>query len=178
MATRTTTPLLIMFVDLSRYAAQSQRVEDLELAETVDELYELVAGAILGAGGRVVKFIGDATLAVFPESAVDAGVSMLLQLKVTVDRFMEDKGWECRLNAKVHFGEVVTGQFGGPGRKRYDVLGREVNVAAMLQAGSGITLSHEAFRRLSPDLRRGFKKHTPAVTYYRRDPRPFIPKGG
>jgi hypothetical protein len=48
-----------------------------------------------------------------------------------------------------------------------------VNTTALLDS-SGVTLSVAAFRKLSPPLRRRFKKHTPPVTYIRaEDPRRF-----
>src|SRR5215210_6103585 len=105
-APRAATPLLIVFLDLTRFSAQSQRVEDAELADTIDAYYGHVSRGIESAGGRVVKFIGDATLAVFPEAAADAGVTALLDLKPAIDDLMSGRGWECRLNAKAHFGTV------------------------------------------------------------------------
>jgi len=165
--------LLIAFVDLARFAAQSQRIDDLELANTVDSYYEHIGAAAQAAGGTAVKFVGDAALIVFPEAAVDQGVEMILALKESVDRFMRDRGWECRLTAKVHFGKAMAGSFGVSNDKRFDIIGKAVNTAAMLDA-SGVTLSVEAFRRLGPELRARFKKHTPPVTYIRaEDPRPF-----
>lgn len=165
--------LLIAFVDLARFAAQSQRVDDSELANTLDSYYEHLGAAVEAAGGTIVKFIGDAALIVFPESAVDRAVTMILTLKESVDRFMTDRGWECRLTAKVHFGKAVAGPFGVTGDKRFDVVGKAVNTAAMLDA-PGVTLSVEAFRKLGRDLRTRFKKHTPPVTYIRaEDPRRF-----
>src|SRR5207237_10013877 len=117
--------------------------------------------------------IGDAALLVFPEDAVDRGVEGLLQLKDTVDDLMQERGWDCRLAVKAHFGTTVAGPFGAAGAKRFDVIGKAVNTAASLDS-TGVTLSVEAFRKLSPDMRTRFKKHTPPITYLRNDdPRPF-----
>jgi len=52
--------------------------------------------------------------------------------------------------------------------KRFDVIGRAVNITAVLPSG-GVTLSAEAFRKLSPALRQEFKKHTPPITYIAAD---------
>ena len=164
--TRIETPLLIAFLDLTRFFAQSQRADDAEIAETLDAFYEHVAAAVGAAGGTVVKFIGDAALVVFPEAGVDRGVEALLDLKDSVDDLMTRRGWQCRLTVKAHFGPVVAGPYGAAGAQRYDVLGRAVNVTAGLE-GSGVTLSVEAFRRLGADLRPSFKKHTPPITYIR-----------
>src|SRR5207249_2425133 len=116
------------------------------------------------------KCMGDAVLIAFDEAHVDHGVESLLSLKDAVDRSMAGRGWECRLVVKAHFGTVVSGPFGRDGDKRYDVIGKTVNVAATLEA-TGVALSVAAFRKLGPELRRRFKKHTPPVTYIRLEDR-------
>jgi|SRR5262245_20593385 len=170
---RSETPLLVAFLDLTRFGTQSQRVEDAELAEVLDAYYEQVGAAIQEAGGRVVKFVGDGAVITFAEDRVDQGVEALLALKDSVDRAMARRGWECRLIAKAHFGRVVAGPFGPARDKRHDVIGKTVNAAALLDS-TGVTLSVTAFRRLGPAARRHFKKHTPPITYIRlEDPRRF-----
>jgi adenylate cyclase len=167
---RSETPQLIVFVDLTRFGAQSQRVDDVEAADTLDAFYEQVGASVQAAGGRVVKCLGDAVLIAFDEAHVDGGVESLLRLKDAVDESMARRGWECRLVVKAHFGTVVSGPFGRAGDKRYDVIGKTVNVAATLDA-TGVGLSVAAFRKLGPALRRRFKKHTPPVTYIRLEDR-------
>ncbi|PYP58503.1 MAG: hypothetical protein DMD40_05380 [Gemmatimonadetes bacterium] len=158
--------LLVAFTDFTHFAAQAERLDDVEVARVMDAYYEVAGRTVAAAGGRVVKFIGDATLAVFPAESVDRGVLGLLELKDAADRLMVDRGWESRLTVKAHFGPVVAGQFGLQSDKRYDILGKTVNVTARLDA-SGVALSVEAFRQLGPDVRQRFKKHTPPVTYIR-----------
>jgi class 3 adenylate cyclase len=167
---RTEIPLLIAFADLTRYRVQSRRLPDAELAEVMNTFYEKVSARISGAGGTVVKFIGDASLIVFPEPLVDAGVSALLSLKDEIDAWFEAKRWEPRLQIKIHYGAVIAGPYGA--ERRFDILGNEVNTAATLES-TGLALSTQAFRKLSPELRRRFKKHTPPLTYIRvEDPHP------
>jgi class 3 adenylate cyclase len=166
-------PLLIAFADLTRFAAQSLRVSDEELADTVDALYQRVAARVTAANGRVVKFIGDATLVVFAPSEADAGVAALLDLKSEVDQWMASIGWECRMMIKIHFGSAIAGPFAAAAGGRFDVIGKAVNTTAMLDS-TGVALSAEAFRKLSPELRQRFKKHTPTITYIRvEDPHRF-----
>lgn len=168
---RSEVPLLIAFVDLTRFAAQTERVNDLELAEAIDAYYERVAALTARAGGTLVKFIGDGGLLVFPEAAVDSGVKALLDLKDEIDSLMAARGWECRLTARAHFGTVVAGPFGAAGSKRFDVLGKAVNQAAMLPS-TGVTLSAAAFAKLGPELRQRFKEHAPPATYLRVEDTP------
>ena len=108
----------------------------------------------------------------FPETAVDVAVETLFQVKQSVDVLLIEGGWDCRFRAKVHFGTAIAGSFGETGEKRYDVIGKAVNTAAVLDS-TGIALSVAAFRKLGPEVRKRFKRHTPPVTYIgSEDPRP------
>jgi adenylate cyclase len=157
--------LLVVFVDLSTYTQDARRTaDDLRLADIVDAYYERVSAAVRAAGGNVVKFMGDGALLVFPTERADAAVTALLELTVSIGRWLEGERWESRLVVKAHAGTVIAGGFGGSGDKSFDVIGDAVNVAARLQTRA-FALSADAFRLLSPEARKRFKKHTPPITY-------------
>jgi class 3 adenylate cyclase len=144
--------MLIVFLDLDGYRLACEQRSDLEVADMIDDYYDRVAHAVHGGGGRVVKFIGDAALIVFPERTIDAGVGMLLDLVPKVGSFMRERGWNCRLRAKIHFGDVIAGEFGSTGAARFDVMGREVNETALMTS-DGIAVSPAALARLSAKAR-------------------------
>ena len=160
--------LLVAFISLNKYTAQVERLADGAVAAVMSRYYERVGAAIASAGGRVVKFIGDAALVVFPPDGADAAVQGLLDLKDDIDGFMAREGWSCQAVVKVHYGTMAAGQFGPPDDRRYDVLGKSVNVTARLES-TGFALSAEAFRQLGPELGQRFKKHTPPITYIRQE---------
>jgi adenylate cyclase len=165
--------LLVAFIDLTGFALHSTRVDDSEIAEVLDGYYQMVASHVSAAGGRAVKYMGDGTLVVFDAGDADRGVAALLDLKLEIDRYLASRGWDCRATVKAHVGSAIAGPYGPPGDRRFDVIGKTVNTAAMLET-SGVALSTEAFRTLSPAVRQRFKKHTWPVTYIRvEDPRKF-----
>ncbi len=167
---RTEKALLIVFADLTRFMVNSRGTPDAALAELLDGYYRHAEGAVETAGGRMVKFMGDAFLAVWPEERAGAGVAALPGLKRDIDAWWTAKGWDTHVVVKAHFGRVVAGPFGAEGR--FDVIGNEVNVAATLPART-VSLSAEAFRRLENGERKPFKKHTAPVVYIPvDDPRP------
>ncbi len=145
-------PLVVAFLDLKGYAAQAARITDAELAEHIDGYYSRVSERVTAGGGYVVKFIGDGALVVFHRDRADAGVDALLALKAELDDWLERIGWSCTLLVKIHVGDVIVGPFGG----RLDVIGREVNAAAMLDS-TGVALSVAAFRALGAELRTRFR---------------------
>jgi class 3 adenylate cyclase len=160
----------VLFTDIRGFTTISERLSAVEIAALLNTYFQRACEPIIAAGGRVVKFIGDAALLVFDAERVDRGVEALLGLKAAIDELMVARGWECRLTAKAHFGTAVAGAFGPSRGQHFDVIGKAVNVAAALD-GSGVTLSVSAFRKLGPDLRRHFKKHTPPITYIRSEDR-------
>jgi len=160
MEPRTEQSLLIVFADLTRYQVNARRTPNVELAELMHAYYERASQLVAESGGRIVKFMGDAFLAVWSEEASGGGAAALIALKSGLDAWWASKSWDSRLVVKAHFGRAVAGVFGD----RFDVIGSEVNIAATLPART-IALSPEAFRRLDENDRRAFKKHTPQVIY-------------
>jgi class 3 adenylate cyclase len=162
--------LLIVFADITRFTVNATHRTDVELAELLDAYYRFAEAEVTRAKGRLVKFMGDAFLAVWSEADSGHGAASLCELKTAVDDFWSKHGWDSRLVVKAHFGRVVAGDFGSPGR--FDVIGNEVNTTARLPARS-ISLSAEAFRRLDEAQRKAFKKHSQPVVYIPQDdPRP------
>lgn len=157
---------LVAFTDLTLFMKTSQGMEDVEVARWMDEFFEKISGIVAESGGVIVKFIGDAVLIVFDENLVDSGVKCLLRVKDEIDQWLIQQGYKSRLEVKIHYGKVVAGPFGAKENKRFDVIGKTVNTAATLQAKS-FAISVQAFRQLSPETRKLFKKHTPPVTYIR-----------
>jgi len=110
---------------------------------------------------------------VFDAGDADRGIAALLEHKLVIDRYFAGHGWPCQQTVKAHVGTAIAGPYGPPDDLRFDVIGKAVNTAAMLDA-SGVALSVEAFRQLSPATRQRFKKHTWPVTYIRvEDPHKF-----
>jgi hypothetical protein len=59
---------------------------------------------------------------------------------------------------------MCLGPLGTRDDKKTDVLGSTVNTLFLLKV-SGFALTPEAFRKLTPETRKLFKKHTPPVFY-------------
>ncbi|MBI3892738.1 MAG: adenylate/guanylate cyclase domain-containing protein [Candidatus Wallbacteria bacterium] len=158
------TQLLIAFADLTLFTRTARTMSDAELAEFCQGFYERIVAPVDRAGGRVVKFMGDAALIVFPRALADAGARCLLDLTGSLDRWLTERGVPCRLVVKAHAGTAMMGVFGAGATRQLDIIGSEVNLTARLDS-SGFALSVQGFRALSPQTRRLFKKHTPPVTY-------------
>jgi adenylate cyclase len=156
--------LLVAFFDLTCFTHASRNRSIQEIFDIVSAYYEFVGDIIEDSGGKVIKFIGDAGLIVYPENHVNEGVLALKALKDQGDVWLADRNIPSRNIVKVHFGPVVCGPMGTRTDKRFDVLGETVNIAALLKS-NGLAMTPQVFRKLDAASRKLFKKHTPPITY-------------
>ena len=162
-----TEELGIAFFGLGRLREWYSSSEDLRVAEFLQSYYDLAGRTIAGVGARLVKLNGAEGLCVIPAAGMAPGVHALCECGAAVRRLAREQGFDSHLNVQVHFGAVVSGEFGPPGLRRYDVIGKAVNVAARL-GGRGVVLTAQAYRQLDHAARQRFDKHTPPISYHYR----------
>jgi len=159
----------VAFFDLSRMAAWTDANEDARVASFLHRFYQLAADRLEPAGGRIVKFMGDAGIVVCPEESVEELIFALCDFTQVARNCGRSFGIDTYLNVSIHVGPVLAGAFGPEGSERFDVLGKTVNVAARL-GRRGVTLSTQAFRCLTEEGRKRFDKIKRPITY-RYNPR-------
>ena len=159
-----TETLGVAFFDLSRIGEWASAEQDEVVASFFQQFYELAAEHVEPAGGRIVKFMGDAGLAVFPKESAEKAILALCDFARECRQRALAQGLDTHLNVSVHVGPVLTGSFGPRGAERFDVIGKTVNIAARL-GRRGVALSAQAFRCLSPEARERFAKIKRPITY-------------
>lgn len=159
-----TVKLGVAFFDLSRMAEWADADEDARVASFLHKFYQLAADRLEPAGGRIVKFMGDAGMVVCPEEAVEELIFALCDFSADARRCAREFGIDTYLNISVHVGPVIAGSFGPKGSERFDVIGKTVNIAARL-GRRGVTLSTQAFRCLGEEGRKRFDKIKRPITY-------------
>jgi class 3 adenylate cyclase len=81
-----TTDFLIGFTDLRAFLRVAKELQtSSRLFAFLDELAECMATVVSESSGRILKYIGDAALIVFPGDDADAGIRTLLELKRVAD---------------------------------------------------------------------------------------------
>ena len=155
----------IAFFGLGRLREWHSSSEDRRVAEFLQSWYVLAADTLAGGRARLVKLNGAEGLCVIPADGMAAGVQALCELAGAVRGLAREHGFDAHLSARVHFGAVVSGEFGPPGLRRYDVIGKAVNVAARI-GGRGVVLTAQAYRQLDHASRQRFDKHAPPISYH------------
>jgi adenylate cyclase len=125
---------VIWFCDLRGFTALGDRLPAAELVATLDRYFELVAAPIEEHGGEVLKFVGDAVLAVFPcagQPAKAAAGAWSAARKVLSGL---DQLAPLKMGIALHVGEVLYGNIGGRSRLDFTVIGPAVNEASRVEA--------------------------------------------
>lgn len=158
------TDLLIGFYDLTGYTRLCRDEDDRMILELMTGYFSLTGSIIANDNGILIKTIGDAGLAAFPATDIDRGVLAFRRVKSEGDAWLAEQGLPSRGVVKLNFGPVACGLVGAPGREQFDTYGHTVNTAALVES-NGFAMTPRVFRKLSPETRKLFKKHTPPVTY-------------
>ncbi len=135
----------VCFCDLRNFTTLSQELSQADLLDLLDDAFEVVVGAVEAERGDVLKFIGDAVLAVFRvEGGEDArrdAVARAFRAGRACVRATQERDTERRAAGKaplavglsLHLGNVAYGNIGGPSRLDFTVIGAAVNLASRLE---------------------------------------------
>jgi class 3 adenylate cyclase len=127
---------IIAFVDLVGYHSRiCARLAPQEAFEFLAEYYSVVQRASEGSNARIVKFIGDSILILFPAESASDALASLREVKTAVDGWLDQGRFDSRLRIKAHVGEVAAGSLGGCA---FDVCGIAVNETALLPDGDWV----------------------------------------
>jgi adenylate cyclase len=134
---------VIWLCDLRGFTSISERLPRDALIALLNDYFGRMCAAVEGAGGEVLKFIGDAMLAVFPVTGDDAAAVCARALKAAGDaeaalstcNLDRAKAGEAPIDYGIalHIGEVMYGNIGGERRLDFTVIGPAVNLAARIE---------------------------------------------
>ena len=100
-------PCIILVADLSGYAKSFEKRSDSEMAHFLDRYYASAEGIISSSGGKVIKFMGDSVLAIFPAEMATEAVVAAVSLEAVVERSSSEENLRFSLGANLHFGPAV-----------------------------------------------------------------------
>lgn len=136
---------VIWYSDLrnSSRIADSMRAQD--FLQVLNAFFECTAGAVLAHKGEVLRFIGDAVLAIFPIRNNGANGRDACEAALSAARDADD--WMAQINQQrtdasteplsfglgLHVGDVLFGNIGVPERLEFSVIGPAANEVARLE---------------------------------------------
>jgi adenylate cyclase len=128
----------IWFCDLRQSSRLVTQLSLDDYSALLNRYFDVAVGAVMEAGGEVLKFIGDAVMGIFrsdrPGSDVDMRERALAASMQTLqDIALDERGRPLEIGIALHVGEVMYGNVGTDERLDFTVIGRAVNESARLQ---------------------------------------------
>jgi adenylate cyclase len=166
----------LMLCDLRQFTELSNTLPSERVLELLNAYFDAVVPAITHQGGEVLKFMGDAVLAVFPgynaersaQAAFDAAKDILSRVEAL--RFPDAK---LQAGIALHYGEVSYGNIGSGRRLDFTVIGPDVNLVSRIQgvcseSRDGLLMSQDVAELLDEEMvsignrkLKGFEKRVP-----------------
>lgn len=125
----------ILFCDLRGSTRLEEKMDRGDYIALLNHFFETTSNIVHRADGEVLKFIGDAVLAVFPagNNRQTACTQALHSARRIVQELSEGSGGlACECSIGIEFGRVTYGNVGSEERLDFTVIGQAANVAARL----------------------------------------------
>ena len=146
---------VIWFSDLRNSTPLAESMSRADFLIYLNQFFDGMAGAVVDSGGEILRFIGDAVLAIFPiehnhnhgsdrdacaevelacERAVNAVKTARLAVAETNLELLSAGQPEIKFGIGIHIGDLTYGNIGIPERLEFTVIGAAANEAARIEA--------------------------------------------
>jgi adenylate cyclase len=147
--------LTILFSDIEGFTRISEKLSPADLVKFLNLFLSEMTTIILGFGGTLDKYQGDAIIAFWNaplpvadhrRRAVEAACMCQRRLRELAPEFEREFGVRVRMRVGLHTGQVTVGNFGSSTRFNYTIIGDAANLASRLEGvnkvfGSNIMVS-------------------------------------
>ena len=142
--------VVVATADIAGFAKACRNRPEQDAFKMLDEFYELVGHVVHRAGGKLVKFMGDAALMIFPADKAPEAIVALRDLQTRAQGIWADFHTTCHVRIAAHVGSVICGPLGAAGDKRFDVIGSIVNELFLMRHQKEFNLSEE-LKKIVPE---------------------------
>ncbi|MBV5296597.1 MAG: PilZ domain-containing protein [Rhodoferax sp.] len=135
----------ILLSDLRGFTAVAEHYTALEMVEALNRYFNRMTEIIIGYGGTIDKFMGDAIMALFGapvarQDDVEAALACAIEMQMAMkDINLENQTFGMAplyMGIGINTGEVVAGHLGSVLHSEYTVIGDQVNLASRVEAHS------------------------------------------
>jgi adenylate cyclase len=136
---------VIWFCDLRGFVTLAEHLPLPEVITVLNDCFDRMAQPVVANGGEVLKFIGDAILAIFPcepgaeaecgaaDSAIAAAEAAVAGVAALNQERQNTDGPLIRCGVAIHVGEVMYGNVGAVDRLDFTVIGPAVNLVTRME---------------------------------------------
>lgn len=147
----------IAFIDICGFTAISEHETPDRVVRLLNNYFDVMVKEIIGQGGFIDKFMGDAIMAVFRgDHHLDRALDACLAVRTEIHKLPATEDhvhYNPNVSIGINSGEVISGNIGSASLRRldYTVIGDVVNTAQRLQSAAEpgqIIINEDAYRKV------------------------------
>ena len=129
----------MLLADLRGFSRLTDELPEERIVELLNAFFDLVVPGVIASGGDILKYVGDAVIAMFPitgedptpacGSALTAAQTALAALQAAPKEIQQ----HISIDIALHYGDVAYGNIGSGNRLDFTAVGRDVNILSRLE---------------------------------------------
>jgi adenylate cyclase len=129
----------MLFADMRSFSRLTDELPEKRIVELLNAFFDLVVPNVIAGGGEVLKYVGDAVIAIFPttddasaaacESALAAAQAALTALAAAPPEMRQ----HVAIDIALHYGDAAYGNIGSGNRLDFTAIGRDLNILSRLE---------------------------------------------
>jgi class 3 adenylate cyclase len=137
----------ILFTDIHNYSVLARVIEN-DAPHFIQTVYERLGDEIVRREGEIVKYMGDAMMAIFDDGMETEAVQAALAMRKAYAEMVRELeiDTDSVLEVGLNRGRVIVGLFGHPSHVARDVFGEAVNEAAVIMHHRGVAVTDALHR--------------------------------
>ena len=153
------TKALICFADINHFVKATQFMPLPKVAGLLKDVAEITFQFVSDANGKIIKYIGDASLMIFHEDNIDTSIGLILNLKDKIDKYLSSCDATMTVTFSLTYGEIIFAQL--KPFSTLDIFSNAVNQAALLNNPTHrgkVVIGEEVMQRINEKIRAQFIK--------------------
>ena len=143
------TDRVVLFTDVHNFSIAAQVLGERQY-DFLQALYETLGDVVVEHQGKLVKYLGDGFLCVFPVALAQEAVASAIAMRETFSEMVMRWGLppDTELEVGIGVGEVGEGIFGHRTLRQRDVYGQVVNQAARIGHHRGVAITERVYEKV------------------------------
>ena len=129
----------LLLADMRGFSRLTDELPEERIVEVLNAFFDLIVPGIVAGGGDVLKYVGDAVIAIFPLAGDGPAAACRLALAAAqtalaaLDAAPLDIRQHVSIDIALHYGDAAYGNIGSGNRLDFTAVGRDLNILSRLE---------------------------------------------
>jgi adenylate cyclase len=129
----------MLLADLRGFSRLTDELPEGRIVELLNAFFDLVVPGVIAGGGDILKYVGDAVIAIFsvtgddPTPACRAALTAAQRALAALQAAPQEIQQHISIDIALHYGDAAYGNIGSGNRLDFTAVGRDVNILSRLE---------------------------------------------